>query len=113
MLVPTLLLQPLVENAIRHGIGRRRSAGELRIAAAVGDTTLVIEIRDDGPGFPPSFHESRGTGVGLRNTESRLAAAYGDAWSLELSNRADGGAIVRVTVPARTFVESEVPRATA
>ena len=113
MLVPTLLLQPLVENAIRHGIGRRRSAGELRIAAAVGDTTLVIEVRDDGPGFPPSFHESRGTGIGLRNTESRLAAAYGDAWSLELSSRAEGGAIVRVTLPARTSVEAEIPRATA
>jgi len=57
--------------------------------------------------------ESRGTGVGLRNTESRLSAAYGDAWSLELGNRAQGGAIVRVTVPARTSVAAEVPRASA
>jgi signal transduction histidine kinase len=100
MLVPTLLLQPLVENAVRHGIGKRRSAGELRIAARVDRDELTIEIRDDGPGLAPTYRTRAGAGVGLRNTEARLAAVHGTAWSLELTTPPAGGTLVTVRIPA-------------
>jgi sensor histidine kinase YesM len=100
MLVPSLLLQPLVENAVRHGIGQRRSAGDLRIAATVRDEHLELEVRDDGPGLPPGFRVGMNGGVGLRNTEARLAAVYGDDWSLDLTTLPNGGTQARVRIPA-------------
>jgi signal transduction histidine kinase len=110
VLVPTLLLQPLVENAIRHGIGKRKSASEVKIDAHVDGGTLTIEVRDDGPG-PSRFVDGlRGNGVGLRNTEARLAAAYGDAWSLELEARPEGGTIARVRLPAHVALPNQPER---
>jgi signal transduction histidine kinase len=100
MLVPTLLLQPLVENAVRHGIGQRRSAGELRIAARVDRDELTIEIRDDGPGLTQTSRSRASGGVGLRNTEARLAAVYGDAWSLDFTTPPTGGTLVTVRIGA-------------
>jgi two-component system LytT family sensor kinase len=102
MLVPTLLLQPLVENAVRHGIGQRRSAGALRIASTVRGDQLELEVRDDGPGLPAGFRIGMNGGVGLRNTEARLAAAYGSAWSFDLDTLADGGTVANVRIPAST-----------
>ena len=100
MLVPTLLLQPLVENAVRHGIGQRRSAGELRIVARVDRDELIIEVRDDGPGLAPTYRTRAGAGVGLRNTEARLAAVHATAWSLDLTTPPAGGTLVTVRIPA-------------
>ena len=97
-LVPNLLLQPLVENAIRHGIARRAAAGRLRIAATRSESTLVVEVKDDGPGLSATS-SSTGTGVGLANTRQRLEQLYGGRGILTVRNSPGGGVVVRVVVP--------------
>jgi sensor histidine kinase YesM len=92
-----LLLQPLVENAMRHGIGRRALAGRLTIRAERAGDRLVIRVEDDGPG--PGESSARGRGVGLTNTRQRLATLYGDAGALLLEPAAAGGAVATVMLP--------------
>lgn len=99
-LVPQFLLQPLVENAFEHGIGRRSGAGNINICIArAGETKLRIEVSDDGAGLSgngvPAF------GVGLTNTQQRLERLYGITESLQLSSRPSGGARVSVEIPFR------------
>ncbi|HEX2076183.1 MAG TPA: sensor histidine kinase, partial [Longimicrobium sp.] len=89
--VPSLILQPLVENAIRHGTGRVAGAGTVRIAAARQEGALVLRVTDNGPGLHAPGR-GRGAGVGLRNIRSRLRHLYGPAGSLEL-RPADGGGL--------------------
>jgi two-component system LytT family sensor kinase len=96
--VPHMLLQPIVENAIRHGIGRSSAAGRIEIAAArVGDS-LRVEVRDDGPGLAPAFADAQ-HGIGLANTRARLRQLYGDAARLTLENAAAGGAVATAVLP--------------
>jgi signal transduction histidine kinase len=85
-LVPTLILQPIVENAIRHGFAVTPGPGHLSIAARTAGGSLHIDVEDEGPGVPEPVRE----GYGLRNTRSRLHALYGDAASLTVRCR-DGG----------------------
>jgi sensor histidine kinase YesM len=88
--VPPMLLQPLVENAIRHGVSRSPAGGRLTITARRQDTRLALEVRDDGPG--PSVPHARaesGSGVGLENTRQRLTHLYGDESRLELLRDGD------------------------
>ncbi|MBV9081364.1 MAG: sensor histidine kinase, partial [Acidobacteriaceae bacterium] len=84
------------ENAIRHGISRRTDAGLLEITAHREGDTLVLTVRDNGPGFGPP---APARGVGLANTRARLAALYGDRASLEAGNAAGGGALVTIRLP--------------
>lgn len=99
-LVPTLLLQPLAENAIRHGISRRAEPGTLRISAQVEGECLRLEVEDDGPG--PSGRCEAGHGTGLSNTRERLAAWCGDEpFELALRSGPAGGTCVRIALPAR------------
>ena len=99
-LVPTLLLQPLVENAIKHGIGARAGAGFIEIIAAKKGEQLQIAIADDGPGLPSG---SLPGGIGLDNCRSRLQTLYGEnAFALSIANRPAGGAIVTVSLPWQT-----------
>jgi LytS/YehU family sensor histidine kinase len=93
-----LALQPIVENAVRHGIGRRSAAGRIAIRAARAGDSLRIEVRDDGPGLPA---EGTGQGIGLTNTRARLRQLYGDAASLTLVNDPSGGALAALTLPYR------------
>ncbi len=95
--VPRLILQPLVENAIRHGIAMRSAAGRLTIRARRRDRRLALTVADDGPGVPPN--RPLRPGVGLANTRARLEQLYGDAYSLELVNADEGGFEVRLEVP--------------
>lgn len=100
-LVPSLLLQPLVENAIRHGISPRAGAGCVEVTACrIGDK-LSITIIDDGVGVRArrSRERSRGTGLGLSNTATRLKHLYGDDHTLETGPRSEGGYAVRITIP--------------
>ncbi|PYQ66947.1 MAG: sensor histidine kinase [Acidobacteria bacterium] len=97
--VPHLGLQPIVENAIRHGIGSRSAAGRLRIHAARVGELLEIRVEDDGPGLPPGGPSSKG--IGLANTRARLRQLYGDAAALTLENGAQGGAVATLTLPYR------------
>jgi signal transduction histidine kinase len=94
---PQLILQPLVENALRHGIARRADAGLLEIAARRDGDTLVLTVRDDGPGLDPAG--ATPTGLGLSNTRARLAALYGDRASLEIVNAAGGGVVATIRLP--------------
>ena len=99
-LVPALVLQPLVENAIRHGISRRPEAGRVRIRAAIEGGRLRLEVEDDGPGPSAAADApSGGTGVGLRNTRDRLAVLYGAAAACELEGAEGGGTVARVALP--------------
>jgi LytS/YehU family sensor histidine kinase len=98
--VPRFLLQPIIENALHHGIGRKADAGVLEIRAGVADGRLAVSICDDGPGFPEDWTE----GVGLRNVRARLMLHYGPEATLRTSNRARGAA-VELSIPRRARAE--------
>ena len=97
--VPSLLLQPLIENSIRHAIARKAAAGRIRLEARAGNGRLRLSLSDDGPGFPAGFEIGQSDGIGLRNTASRLRYLYGENATLETGASAEGGAEVRVTIP--------------
>lgn len=99
-LVPALMLQPLAENAIVHGIARRRTPGVVQIAMRHTATTLVIEVSDDGRTTDAPARET-GSGIGLANTQARLRCLYGNEWSLTLHTDDDSRSIVRVELPLR------------
>ncbi|HEX6064624.1 MAG TPA: histidine kinase [Longimicrobiales bacterium] len=92
--VPSMILQPLAENALRHGIGKKVKGGHLRIRIAKADGRLDITIEDDGPGFPTDWTP----GVGLANVQNRLALHFGERASLATSN-GERGASVRLSIP--------------
>ena len=96
--VPTLVLQPLVENALRHGAARQTQPCSVVIGAARDHRGLELWVRDDGVGLQPDFDIDRHAGTGLRNTRSRLEQLYGGAATLDL-RRLDPGTIVEVTLP--------------
>jgi len=98
--VPHLLLQPLVDNAIKHGIARLVSGGEIRISASQDDSDLHLEVRDNGPGFREPSYSSSG-GVGLRITRERLETIYGQDQSVEIRSLPEGGVAARVCIPLR------------
>jgi two-component system LytT family sensor kinase len=106
--VPHLLLQPLVDNAIKHGISRLTTGGEIRISATTDHMDLQLEVRDNGPGVREPVTFSPG-GVGLRITRERLETIYGGRQSVELLNLPEGGAVARVSIPLRTAVEVDAP----
>ena len=94
-LVPSLILQPLVENAIRHGVADEPGPGRLAIVARIERDRLVIRIRNDGRRPGPGVRE----GYGLRNTRSRLAALYGARADLSLAPAPGGGAMATLAIP--------------
>jgi two-component system, LytTR family, sensor kinase len=104
--VPHLCLQPIVENAIRHGIEASSSAGEIVISAERANGMLRLAVEDDGPGFR-SFRQP--VGIGLANTRLRLAELYGERASLTTANALEGGAIVALTLPYRECDEPAAP----
>ncbi len=93
--VPHLLLQPLVENAIQHGLAPRPGRGVLAVRAGREAGCLWLEVEDDGVGL----REGHGEGVGLANTRARLRARHGDAAELTLEPRPGGGAVARLRLP--------------
>lgn len=115
--VPHLILQPLVENAVRHGIASRIEPGKVEISASRGpdDRFLQLEIRDDGPGVDRHLgleaqaelrtHTRRG--VGLTNIRSRLEQLYGGEHRFKLENQAAGGVLVRISLPFRLGLQTQ------
>jgi len=99
--VPHLLLQPLVENAIRHGIAPRAAGGRVEVRARRVGAALELVVRDDGPGAANGAPGLERPGVGLANTRARLARLYGAGGTLDVSDAAGGGVEVRVTLPYR------------
>ncbi|QSQ28549.1 histidine kinase [Pyxidicoccus parkwayensis] len=100
-LVPPLLLQPLVENAIRHGIAPRRGPGRVWVRAALSGERLAVEVRDDGVGPPSSGVEALREGIGLGSTRARLERLYGNAHALTLEANAPRGFAVSLSLPYR------------
>lgn len=99
-LIPSLLLQPLVENAIKYGIARSEAGGELKIAARVFAGELFLELSDNGPGVELVDGEiPQANGVGLRNTRERLAELYGEDHSFTLAPTEPHGLTVRIRIP--------------
>lgn len=99
-LVPSLILQPIVENALKHGIHQRSARGHIHIAATREGAVLRLVVRDDGRGFG-SEHPTGPFGVGLTNTRARLEQLYGARGRLSLGNTVHGGAEVMIELPYR------------
>ena len=98
--VPHLGLQPIVENAVRHGIGQRSAAGHIQIGAERRGETLTLRVTDDGPGLPP-VPVGGASGIGLANTRARLRQLYGDRASLVVESGAAGGTVATIVLPFR------------
>lgn len=102
--VPHLGLQPLVENAIQHGVGQSSSAGRLQITAVRRTDTLEIKVQDDGPGLPLDGWQS-GHGIGLANMRVRLHQLYGNKGVLAVENSEPLGTVATVTMPYRLIAD--------
>jgi hypothetical protein len=106
-LIPSLLLQPLVENAIKYGIARSEEGGRLRIAARVFAGDLLLELSDDGPGVKlVGGAIPDANGVGLRNTRERLVELYGNQHSFRLSETDPHGLTVNIRIPFEPALKS-------
>jgi signal transduction histidine kinase len=99
-LVPRLILQPIVENAIKHGIARRARPGTIAIGAERADTRLVVRVYNDGPPLPAPAPGAAGA-IGLANVRERLRSLHGDAAALEIRDVETRGVLVSITVPWR------------
>ncbi len=104
-MVPNLVLQPLVENAIRHGVGRKSGPGWISIAAERYGETLVLRVTDNGEGLHQENCRRPESGKGLAITRGRLESLYGSHQSLVLHNLQMGGVEARITMPFRTSTE--------
>jgi two-component system, LytTR family, sensor kinase len=97
--VPLLIVQPLVENAVRHGLAPRVRGGSLSVRAFCDNGRTRIDVEDNGVGLPARWSLHDATGTGIRNLASRLAAEFGDAAALEVTPREGGGVRATVTLP--------------
>jgi sensor histidine kinase YesM len=98
-LVPSLILQPVVENAVKHGITQSTQPGTVFVSASRFDNQLILIVSDTGPGFSVDGNESSESGLGWKNTEQRLALHYGDQFVLARRVRLGGGAEVMIKIP--------------
>ncbi len=101
--VPTMSVQPLVENAVRHGVERRSGHGRIAIAARVADGDVELRVSDDGVGIAPErvgeLLAGAGGGIGLANVDARLRATFGDAYGLRIESASGRGTTAILTVP--------------
>jgi LytS/YehU family sensor histidine kinase len=100
--IPSLILQPMVENAVKHGIARRVQGGAIRIAASRGERMLTISVYNDGPALPVGSKAQ--SGIGMSNVRTRLQGLYGDDFELRLENQSPEGVRVSLSVPFRESV---------
>jgi hypothetical protein len=96
--VPSLILQPMVENAIKHGIAKRAQGGAIRITASRCDGVLTLSVCNDGPSLPPDWEATR-SGIGISNVRTRLQSLYGNDCEMSMRNRSAGGVEVSVSLP--------------
>jgi LytS/YehU family sensor histidine kinase len=101
--VPNLILQPIVENAIRHGVSQRAAHGHVEVRASRAGDALRLEVRDNGRGLPEGAEAARTkqgcAGVGLANTRARLQQLYGGSYRFDITNAPEGGAVVTLELP--------------
>lgn len=100
--VPNLILQPLVENAIKHGIAKRKEGGSVRVAASASGALLDLSVANDGPSLPKDW-DQRARSIGIANVCRRLQSLYGDASSFDIRNRQGGGVEVAIRIPLRAL----------
>jgi two-component system LytT family sensor kinase len=112
--VPALVIQPLVENAIRHGISRRAAGGTVTVQASPAGGRLEIRVLDDGVGLPPGWTLENSAGLGLSITRERIAGLHPNGEShFEVHNRLEGGTVTEISLPLRLVGEAEDGRALA
>ncbi len=103
-MVPSMLLQPLVENCIKHGLAPKVEGGSITLRSRVIESRLVVEVEDDGVGMPPAQLRAQsdgvaGMGIGMANVAERLKVLYGDAAIMMIEGREGGGTLVRLRLP--------------
>jgi len=103
-MVPNLILQPIVENALRHGVARQTDPGHITIRARREGERLIVRVDDNGPGLKV---KSNGSGIGISNTRARLEQFYGSDFSFQIANSAERGVSVTLDVPAFVQIEGE------
>ncbi len=106
-LVPSLILQPLIENAIKYAVARSVTGGLIAIRARKFGHDLLIEVADNGPGMPQQTEQKEHSGVGLVNTRERLAALYDRNFSLVLTDNQPQGVKVNIRIPFEVEAEHE------
>ena len=109
ILVPHLILQPLVENAVKHGVAPYSAPGEIGVQARRENGSLLLRVTDTGPGGEPEIVASDGARLGLKNTRARLREMYGSAQRFELKKSGRGGWIVEIALPFRASEELGPP----
>ena len=100
--LPSLILQPLVENALKHGLGPKPGPGRLKVSVSLEESLLQLRVEDDGVGPGGRRHSH---GVGLANVQERLTALYQDRASFAMEERAGGGCCVTIRIPRSQVVE--------
>ena len=106
--VPNLILQPLVENSIRHAVAVRIEPGHIAVKARQNDDRLELSVRDNGPGLPKGRQVAPASGVGLANTRSRLERLYGASQHLTFAEPPGGGLLVTVSMPFKADEVAEI-----
>jgi two-component system LytT family sensor kinase len=98
--VPAMLLQPIVENSLKHGLSARLSGGQIRIRTAARDARLIIHVEDNGVGIPEErLPEVYARGIGMSNVHERLKVLYGDDFRLDISSQEGRGTLITIEIP--------------
>jgi len=106
VMVPNLILQPIVENAVRHGIARQTVPGRITIRALKKNNRLIVQVEDNGPGLKIK-ENADSSGIGLNNTRARLQQFYGADFDFNIVNAKTSGVIVTLEIPATLTTETE------
>jgi two-component system LytT family sensor kinase len=109
-MIPTMLLQPLVENSIKHGLSSKIEGGSIFLRSRMADSRIVIEVEDDGVGMRTRSQQANGTGIGMANVAERLDVLYGGAASMTVDSHEGKGTLVRLRLPLLD-AESALPAA--
>jgi two-component system LytT family sensor kinase len=108
-IVPSMILQPLVENSIKHGLSPKVDGGSIYLRSRIVDGKLVIEVEDDGVGMGGGSSDGDSTGIGLANVQERLKVLYGDTASMEMESKGGTGTTVRLVLPMPQSEDDNMP----
>jgi len=108
-IVPSMILQPLVENSIKHGLSPKVDGGSIYLRSRIVDGRLVIEVEDDGVGMGSGSSDAGSTGIGLANVQERLHVLYGDTASMEMESKGGTGTTVRLVLPMPQSEDDSMP----